>query len=295
MFKLQPNQVTVVVLGIMQDGGLPHIGCRCLRCQAAYNDPRLAQYVSSLAIVDTRGGETAVWLIDTTPDIRYQLNLLHAALGTDHLDQNRLRAPQGLFLTHAHMGHISGLMQLGPETMDIISGLPVYTSLGLVTLLRETRLWKPIIQRLALIPLSTARPVSLAPDLNVYPIPVPHRDEWGIGTFAFHISGPAKSLLYLPDIDSWEPWARAEDHLSAADYALIDGTFYYDDELSGRFPPAHPLIPHTLDLYAGLPCQIVLTHFNHTNPILDEDSSERQAVLATGATLAYTGQTFVLS
>jgi pyrroloquinoline quinone biosynthesis protein B len=294
MFTLQPNQVTVVVLGIMQDGGLPHVGCLCSRCQAAYDDPRQVQYISSLAVVDSRGPETAVWFIDATPDIRHQMNLLQKALGTHSLEQNRLRSPRGLFLTHAHAGHISGLMQLGPEMMNI-SGMPVYTSLGLVTLLRETRLWRPLIQRLALIPLSTAQPVSLGPDLTIYPIPVPHRDEWGIGTFAFQISGPSKSLLYLPDIDSWEPWARAEDHLQAADYALIDGTFYYDDELNGRFPPAHPLIPHTLNLYGNLPCQIYLTHLNHTNPVLDEDSPERQAVLDAGANIAYTGQTFILS
>jgi pyrroloquinoline quinone biosynthesis protein B len=294
MFRVHSNQVAAVVLGIMQDGGLPHSGCRCQRCQAAYKDPRLVEYVASLAIIDTRREETAVWLIDATPDIRYQLNLLEGMLGRQSLAPDRLRAPQGLFLTHAHIGHISGLVQLGPEAMNV-RGLPVYTSLGLVTLLRETRLWRPIIKQLVLIPLSTARPVSLGPGLTIYPIPVPHRDEWGIGTFAFHISGPEKSLLYLPDIDSWDPWARAADHLAAADYALVDGTFYDDDELNGRFAPAHPLIPYTLELFADLPCQLVLTHFNHTNPVLTAGSSERQAILSAGASLAYTGQTFVLS
>ncbi|MFO7536788.1 MAG: MBL fold metallo-hydrolase [Chloroflexota bacterium] len=291
---MQPNQVTAVVLGIMQDGGLPHVGCRCRRCQAAYDDPRQMEYIASLAIIDTRGEETAVWLIDATPDIRYQLNLLDNVLGRQAMAPNRLRPPQGIFLTHAHSGHISGLLQLGPEAMNI-QGLPIYTSLGLVTLLRETRLWRPVIQQLALIPLSTNRPVLLGPDLTIYPIPVPHRDEWGIGTFAFQISGPKKSLLYLPDIDSWDPWARAEDHLTAVDYALVDGTFYDDEELDGRFPPAHPPISYTLSLFGDLPCQLVLTHFNHTNPVLDAGSPERQAVLDAGASLAYTGQTFLLS
>jgi pyrroloquinoline quinone biosynthesis protein B len=294
MFKLQPNQVSAVVLGIMQDGGLPHTGCCCRRCQAAFADPRLTQYAASLAIIDTRAEKTAVWLIDATPHIGHQLNLIGEALGRQPMAPTRLQAPRGLLLTHAHIGHISGLTQLGPEVMNL-QGLPVYTSLGLVTLLRETRLWRPLTKQLALIPLSTNRPVTLGPDLNIYPVPVPHRDEWGIGTFAFQISGPKKSLLYLPDIDSWDPWARAEDHLSAVDYALVDGTFYHNSELDDRMPPAHPLIPHTLDLFAHLPCQLVLTHFNHTNPVLDADSMERQAVLATGASLAYTGQTFVLS
>ena len=175
-----------------------------------------------------------------------------------------------------------------------VQGLPIYTSLGLVTLLRETRLWQPLLKNTMLIPLSTT-PLPLAADLHVTPIPVPHRDEWGIGTFAFHITGPDKSLFYLPDIDSWDPWARAEDYLAAADFSLVDATFYDEKELGERLPPAHPLVPLTVERYADLPCRLVLTHFNHTNPLLDADSPERQTVRDAGVEIAYTGQTFVLS
>ena len=45
-----------VVLGEMQDGGLPHIGCRCPRCVSGR-----VGYAACLAIVDVRGAETAVF------------------------------------------------------------------------------------------------------------------------------------------------------------------------------------------------------------------------------------------
>jgi pyrroloquinoline quinone biosynthesis protein B len=130
---------------------------------------------------------------------------------------------------------------------------------------------------------------------------VPHRDEWGAGTLAFHIQGPARSLLYLPDIDAWEQWPAARAMLAAVDVALVDATFYSLDELDGRtttrspsWQPAHPLVPHTLDLYADVPGQLVLTHFNHTNPVLDRESGERGVVLAVGVHIAQSGQVFNL-
>lgn len=293
MLFLPANQVSAVVLGVMQDGGLPHIGCRCPRCAAAYADPRLGDYVACLGLVDTRGDRPGVWLIDATPDIRQQLNLLADLLSPGVESGGRLRQPDGLFLTHAHMGHTGGLVQLGPEAMDV-QRIPVYAAIGLIGLLNEARLWRPLTQNLGLIPLSTNRPVALRPDLRVTPVPIPHRDEWGIGTFAFHIQGPEKTMLYMPDLDTWELWAAADMYMGSVDYALVDGTFYSMSELDGRSLAAHPLIPHTLDLYGDIPGQLTFIHFNHTNPVLDEDSEERATVLADGVQLAYTGQIFAL-
>jgi pyrroloquinoline quinone biosynthesis protein B len=125
-------------------------------------------------------------------------------------------------------------------------------------------------------------------------MPVPHRDEWGVGTFAFRLQGPTQSLLYLPDIDQWEDWPEARSQLATVDVAIVDAAFYSRGELGGRDPVAHPYVPHTLALFADIPGQLVLTHFNHTNPVLDEGSSEQQAVLAAGVQLASLGQMFTL-
>lgn len=282
-----------VVLGIMQDGGLPHAGCRCLHCTAAFANPSLSQYVASLALVDGRQSPPAVWLIDATPDVKFQLHLLADALGPHPSRSGRLRQPNGVFLTHAHLGHVAGLAQFGPEAMHA-QRLPVYGSPGLVRVLQETALWRPLSGNLELIALAPDQPFHLSAGLTLTPIPVPHRDEWGTGTVAYRVQGPTHSLLYLPDIDSWEQWPAAPQVLASVDYALVDATFYSQDELGGRAPVAHPLVPDTLALWADLPGQLILTHLNHTNPLLDEASAEWMVVRAAGAQVAYTGQTFLL-
>ncbi len=293
MIALPKNQVTAVILGIMQDGGLPHAGCRCARCAAAFADPTRAEHVACLGLVDNRGKETAVYLFDATPDIKYQLNLLAEALGEHPARPSRLRQPDGIFLTHAHLGHIGGLPQLGPEAMSVTQ-LPIYVSRELGQLLLENRLWSPLVNNLRIVPLVAGQAVDLAADVSVTAVPVPHRDEWGVGTFAFLIQGPNRRLLYLPDIDDWAQWPEAEAVLSSVDVALVDASFYSRDELGGRAPVAHPLIPDTLARFAYLPTQLVLTHLNHTNPVLDEGSAEQTAVHQSRAHIAFTGQQFPL-
>ncbi len=285
--------VYLMILGVMQDGGLPHAGCRCPRCRAAFADPALARWAACAALIDTRPKRPGVWLIDATPDIKYQLDRLAPLLGDHPTRPERLRQPDGVFLTHGHMGHTAGLVHFGTEAMAA-SALPLYAPAGLITVLQRSALWRPTLRSLNLRPLQDGQAASLGSDLTVTGVRIPHRDEWGAGTFAYLIRGPARSLLYAPDIDAWEGWPAAREVLADVDVAIVDATFYSTDELAGRQPVAHPLVQTTMRFMSELPAQLVLTHFNHTNPLLDAGSPEQLSVLAAGAVIAAMGMTFAL-
>ncbi|WP_420640863.1 MBL fold metallo-hydrolase [Candidatus Leptofilum sp.] len=306
MLTFQEDAVTAVVLGIMQDAGLPHAGCTCTRCLAAFDDPARGAYAACLAVVDRRRNtelrgegtelhrdQAKVYLFDATPDIKFQLNLLAGALGAHPQRANRLRQPDAIFLTHAHMGHIGGLPQLSKEAM-FVNNLPIYATPALCNLIQQTTLWSPLVAELEFRPLPGGASVDLGDGLTVTPIPVPHRDEWGVGTVAYRIQGPQKSLLYLPDIDAWPQWPAAEATLSGVDVALVDASFYSRDELGGRAPVAHPLVTDTITRFAHLADKLILTHLNHTNPVLDEGSEAETTVHRAGFRIAQTGDQFVL-
>ena len=200
MLTLRENSVTAVILGNMQDAGLPHAGCTCARCTAAFNDPSRVQYAACLGIVDLREKrdtelrredtefhrEAKVYIIDATPDIKFQLNLLAGVLGPHPQRANRLRQPDGIFLTHAHMGHIGGLPQLSKEAM-FVNNLPIYATPALCDLLHGTTLWSPLVAELDFRPMPSGATVDLGDGLVVTAVPVPHRDGWGVGTFSCEI------------------------------------------------------------------------------------------------------------
>jgi pyrroloquinoline quinone biosynthesis protein B len=253
----------------------------------------MAEYAASLAIIDARPQPSSVWLVDASPDIKFQLSLLAPLLGPHPRMPERFRQPDGLLLTHAHMGHMAGLAQLGPEAMHV-RDLPLYASHGLAKVLRETILWRPLLDNLRLTTVADGVAFDLAPQLLITPLAVPHRDELGTGTFAFRIQGPERSLLYVPDIDDWRQWPAARQVLSGVDLILADATFYSADELGGRPPVAHPLVPDTVDFFAGLPGQLILTHLNHTNRLLDRDDPARAELAAQGIAVAHFGQIIAL-
>ena len=105
-------------------------------------------------------------------------------------------------------------------------------------------------------------------------------------------------VTYAPGLARWDDDVRAR--FAASDLVLVDGTFWRDDELArlgistrsahdmGHVPLSGP--GGTLEALAGLQRpRKALVHINNTNPILLEDSPEREAVLRAGVEVAYDG------
>lgn len=276
----------VLVLGTGQDGGVPQAGSFD---HPGWTDRGVRRLVTSLAIVDPRSGKR--WLIDTTPDIREQLFHVHGAA-----PQGGQPLVSGIFLTHAHIGHYTGLMFFGHESMGA-SSVPVYAMPRMKSFLETNGPWDQLVryENIKLHELADGVAVSLAADITVTPLLVPHRQEY-TEVVGYRIDGPNRSVLFIPDIDSWTQWdeqgVRIEEQVASVDLALLDGTFYVNGEIPGRdmsgFP--HPFITHSMERFGPLPSdersKIHFLHLNHTNPAQFKNSPARRAVDEAGFSIA---------
>lgn len=248
----------LVVLGIAQDGGMPHPGCAKPPCADVYAGKRTAEKVSCIGLVNRDSG--AAYLIDATPDFPAQLQALTGG-----------EPPDGIFLTHAHIGHYTGLMYLGKEAMATKS-VPVYGTERMNSFLRSNGPWSLLVTdgRIELRVLTPDRAVDLPDGLHITPMLVPHRDEF-TDTVGFLIEGPRARALFIPDIDKWGTWDRSLRELAdQVDFLLVDGTFASMEELPGRdlSQVPHPLMSETRSLLEGTKAHLWFIHLNHSNPAL---------------------------
>ena len=277
--RTQPR-VEAIVLGIAQDGGVPHLGCRQTLCVEARRDPAKRRRVASLGLVD--GGSGKRFVIDATPDFGSQVEMLGAM-------------PDGILLTHAHIGHYLGLAQLGREVFNA-RGIPVYCTASMANFLRGNRPWSRLVEsgNIAVREVDPGTEFALSNSLHVMALKVPHRDE-DSDTVAYVVTGPSQKILWLPDIDKWEKWdRRLEDVIAAVDVAFLDGTFFSADEIPGRSIAEipHPLVPETIArLSAGQrpAARVLFVHLNHTNRLL-WDGRALTALRKRGFDVALEGQ-----
>jgi pyrroloquinoline quinone biosynthesis protein B len=281
--KASPPRIEAVVLGIAQDGGVPHLGCRQKLCIEARSDPSKRRHVASLGLIDGVSGKR--FLIDATPDFESQVSRLGGL-------------PDGILLTHAHVGHYLGLALLGREVANTRE-MPVYCTASMAGFLRENRPWSRLVQskNISIHEIEPDREFALTENLRVTALRVPHRDE-DSDTVAYVVAGPARKLLWLPDIDKWEKWdRRIEDVLETVDVAFVDGTFFSADEIPGRSIAEipHPLVPETVSLLSNETrrAKIFFVHLNHTNRLL-WDRKETRRLLDKGFGVAAEGQRLAL-
>jgi len=291
---IKPQQVTLIVLGTIQDGGSPHIGCTKNCCKDLFIHPDYTRKVVSLGVIDPQNKQT--WLFEATPDMPAQAKMLKTASGFQHKE-----TPDGIFVTHAHIGHYTGLMYLGKEALNSKS-VPTYAMPRMKTFLENNGPWSQLValDNIALQPIQNEQPVVLSDNIKVTPIIVPHRDEFS-ETVGYHIDGPNKKILFIPDINKWALWNKdIAKEIASVDYAFVDGTFYSGDEIQTRniAEIPHPFIIESMKLLTNLPAhekgKVYFIHFNHTNPVINPKSPQAATVLRNGFHLAQFGQRIVI-
>ncbi|MEQ1584324.1 MAG: MBL fold metallo-hydrolase [Cyclobacteriaceae bacterium] len=280
----------IQILGVAQDGGYPHIGCEKACCAPAWQNSELRQWVVSFALADPASGKW--WLFEATPDIKDQLHYFHSATMGKY---NYL--PSGIFITHAHIGHYTGLMQLGREALGS-KEVPVYALSKMSKFLETNGPWSQLVslKNISIQKLNADQPLTLTPSIQVTAFTVPHRDEFS-ETAGFRIDTSSKKYLFIADIDKWEKWnIKIEKEVERADIALLDATFYSADELPHRdiLEIPHPLVKETMKLFenhSALKRRIHFIHFNHTNPLL-RSSGQRDSLKKAGFKIAALGNIY---
>lgn len=291
----------VRVLGSAAGGGFPQWNCHCETCEAARAGERARPRTqSSLAI---RGDDGPWFLVNASPDARQQLE----TLALPHVDGLRAAPIAGVLLTDAEIDHTAGLLLLRE------SGTPVrvFGSAGVEHALRHGYPVLAMLERYCGAVWRTLEPGRAWPlegsSLVVEPFDVGgDAPRYLSGSdvnlqasgFAFRDSASGAVVTYVPGLARLDDGVLAR--FAASDLVLVDGTFWRDDELArlgisarsardmGHVPLSGP--GGTLEALAGLQRpRKALVHINNTNPILLEDSPEREAVLRAGVEVAYDG------
>ncbi|HEY7620130.1 MAG TPA: pyrroloquinoline quinone biosynthesis protein PqqB [Solirubrobacteraceae bacterium] len=277
----------VRVLGSAAGGGFPQWNCHCGTCEAAREGVRARPRTqSSLAI---RGDEGPWFLVNASPDARQQLETLMPA----QVDAVRVAPVAGVLLTDAEIDHTAGLLLLRE------SGAPVrvFGAAAVARALNDTIV--RMLERFCGVDWQTLEPGRALPidgsSLVVEPFETGDDEASGL---VVRDGASGGVLTYAPALATLDDGVLTR--LAASDLVLVDGTFWREDELarlgiSDR--TAHDMghVPlsgagGTLAALAGLERpRKVLVHINNTNPILLEDSPEREAVVGAGVEVAYDG------
>ena len=280
-FNQIKSNYTLKILGVVQDGGMPHLGNNKTCCENIKKD----KYVTSLMLMNNENNES--FLFDASPDINKQLNFMGDRIKKDL---------KGIFLTHAHIGHYTGLMYFGREALNS-KLVNVYAMPRMKKFLEENGPWSQLVslQNISIIELSNESKISIDSNVIVQPVEVPHRAEFS-ETVGYKIYGPNKTALFIPDIDKWYLWEKSIiDEIKQVDYAIIDATFYNSKEVNYRdiSEIPHPFVTESMDLFDSIDIKeknkIYFIHLNHTNPLINKDSDQYKLVRSKGYNVAEEG------
>jgi pyrroloquinoline quinone biosynthesis protein B len=160
------SDYTLKILGTVQDAGSPHILCVKTCCNNLDLQSKSERKVSSIAIQNNATG--AFYVFDATPDFPSQIKMMAQS-----------KMPAGVFLTHAHKGHYTGLMFLGREGLGA-SKVPVFAMPKMKHFLTTNGPWSQLValENIEIFDLQNKESVKIEEQLTVMPFLVPHRDEY---------------------------------------------------------------------------------------------------------------------
>jgi pyrroloquinoline quinone biosynthesis protein B len=309
----------IKILGSAAGGGFPQWNCNCRNCRRLRDGSLRGSARTQTQIAFSP--DSKVWfLVGASPDLRTQI------LSTPELAPDSSASSHspiaGIFLPSADVDSVLGLLHLRE-----FQSFFVFATAALQRILKKENKIFGVLERseppvqwqilsskgrlgchlaespgeapafvCATFPLGDRYPDYVSGELT-RALPT---DEATIG-FRFEHCG--KSLFVAPSLSGRSSdWTK---HAASSDLALIDGTFWSNDELirTGRSNKTALDMGHLpLSGPGGLLEQFpgnargrgVLLHINNTNPILDEDSSEHRTVLDAGFEIAYDGMEFEL-
>ena len=206
-------------------------------------------------------------------------------------------------ITHLHLGHVDGLGLFGREVMGCSNNsVKLITSKPVLDELSSRSVLDPFVPEIV----EDGSEVELGPGVKLEFHRVPHREEEVGETHGIVIRGEKKSILFLPDHDTYSEtlqWQKMDtlrqwfQHLSVQ-IVLIDGTFFTTEEVAGRRKDAccipHPAISESLKLLGKRQDEdpeIIFIHLNHTNTVIDDPAKQAQ-VKELGWHIGEQGQTF---
>ncbi|HTA38736.1 MAG TPA: MBL fold metallo-hydrolase [Candidatus Acidoferrales bacterium] len=295
----------VRILGSAAGGGVPQWNCGCGNCARARRGELPQRTQSSIAV-----GDGDDWmLVNAAVDLPRQL----AAM--PQLWPNALRATpfRAVLLTDGNVDHTAGLGELrqGPDAFAVVSSAATKSLLASERAYerfdRDPHHWiaaEPDGSNVA----SQIHP-SIARRFEVAAYDVPGllpgyagRTTWRGAVVAYRIRDRASgaNVVVAPVYSAIDQ--TLERLIENADLALLDGTFFSEDELQSLGLPAKPAsaMGHlavggaggTLERVAAVGRNCVLVHVNNTNPILDPASQAFAAVARAGVRVAMDGDVF---
>jgi pyrroloquinoline quinone biosynthesis protein B len=303
----------VRILGSAAGGGVPQWNCGCSVCAAARSGSRpVASRRSSTIAVGDGGGE---WFLGNAgPELDGALRECPPLWPKPH---DSTAPIHGVFLTDAELDHTLGLLSLRQA-----SELQVYGTAAVRILLSQCGLL-PTLESYTVVRWHEVQPGERFALHYRHGAPSPlwcepldatsgrlPRYARGTGPTSGVVVGyritderTARSAVFLPSMAVLDESLLQQ--LGGAHLALVDGTFWADDELgqNRRGTATARSMGHlpvngaegSLRLLRQLTdAQIVYTHLNNTNPMLFEDAPERACLADAGATVAHDGAEYEL-